>query len=222
MQYGKQKDLVRYQVYVSSFYEAQHSFTDSYLADENGKLIIHFGGHSDGDALGDGAQSAPNDYFPVPSTLHILWFNPLDNQFWQGKFAIPKERLTELFKKCDFIGIRSPVEPEAICPFYKFIINTLPTGQVFVYLGGSQTRFIGQYQAQKTDTDWERFARSRDGYPEMVSGVEPRRQYVDNVKKYFFEDKNGVYKKSTEALKETPPPNDPAYWNRFFKGAEVD
>ncbi|VEF00459.1 DUF2931 family protein [Neisseria canis] len=216
MQYWKQKDWVRYQVYISKFYEAKHSFADTYFTDEKGELIIHFGGNSGGASLGFGSQSSPNDYFPVPSTLHILWFNPLDNQFWQGKFAMPKERLTELFKQCDYISIREK-NSEARCPFDQFIINAVPTGQVFVYLGGWQVRFIGQYQAQKTDTDWERFARGIGGYPEMVSDVEPRRQYVDDAKKHFFEDKNEVHQESIAALKETPPPNDPAYWNRFFK-----
>ena len=214
-EYIKNKDLASYHVAISGFNNIIFDYPGSYLTDEKGKLITYYGGHLGGiGALGFGSQSSGSGQQPLPAGMHIRFFDPIANQFWQGQFTLPQEKLRELFTHCNYVEILRPNRP-TICPFWQLIINATPSGQVFVYAGRNPTRFIGSYQAQKTDMKWEPFYFGL-GYPDKF--VDSREVYVANMRNDFNKDELMALWRNE--LKETPSPYEPAYWQHYFNKYE--
>lgn len=210
--YIKNKDLFYYYVSVSGFNEILFDYQGSYLTDEKGELITYYGGFiGAAGALGFGSQNSGKGWQPLPATMHIRFFDPIADQFWQGKFTLPQEKLKELFTRCEYVEILRPGRP-TICPFSELVVNASPSGQVFVYAGRYPTRFIGVYQAQKTDMEWEPFYFGL-GYPNKF--VDSREVYVTNMRSYFAKNEHREFWRNE--LKETPSPYEPAYWQRYFK-----
>lgn len=104
-----------------------------------------WGGTAVGWAVGDEMQ-------PAPDSLEIRWFSYTEDQFYQGKFLLPQERLHALLKQ----GFWDTENRKQIT-YDDLAISVAPKGAVYVWLRGTPNRvFIGRYQAQPIQYDYER------------------------------------------------------------------
>lgn len=93
-----------------------------------------------------------NEMQPAPDSMEIRWFSYTEDQFWEGKFLLPQQRIYALLKQ----GIWS-AEQQKQLTYSGLSVSVLPTGGVVVWLDGEgQQVLIGRYQAHKVDYDYAR------------------------------------------------------------------
>ena len=87
----------------------------------------------------------------VPATLEISWLSFAENKFYEGKFDLPKEKLTALFKQ----GFIDPITKEKET-YKNIVIGLAPKGTVVVWLlsTGIQTQ-VARFKAHETQIDIE-------------------------------------------------------------------
>jgi hypothetical protein len=95
--------------------------------------------------IGDGINLLPN-------RLTISFFSYTENQFYQGDFELPYDKIFEMFQT----GHYSP-NTEGIITYDTIVVGVAPGGAVAVWLWGIEKNtevFFGQ--AEKVDTPWSR------------------------------------------------------------------
>lgn len=104
-----------------------------------------WGGSAIGWAVGDPLQ-------PAPESLEIRWFSYTEDKFYQGKFLLPQERIHALLKQGYWDD-----ENHKKLTYNALSLSVAPKGAVYVWLRGQSNRvFIGRYQAQEIQYDYER------------------------------------------------------------------
>ena len=207
--YIEKKDLYKYSVYISGFNDILFDYQGSYLTDEKGRVIDYFGGYNaTTGALGHGVQNSGDGYKKLPNMMHVLFFDPIGDQFWKGEFNLPYDKIKVLFSEGYMDVFRKDEKGYSL--FNQLIIVAVPSGQVFVYLGNGQVRFVGGFQAQKINMDWDEFYLGL-GYPKL--GKLDREAYVTDARKYYATTSPFQYGE----LKRDPSAYEAFYWQRYFK-----
>lgn len=87
----------------------------------------------------------------IPSSLEITWLSFAENKFYEGKFELPKEKITVLFKE----GYIDPITNKKDT-YKNIIIGLAPKGTVVVWLlsTGIQTE-VARFKAHETQIDIE-------------------------------------------------------------------
>ncbi|MCB9062811.1 MAG: DUF2931 family protein [Halobacteriovoraceae bacterium] len=86
------------------------------------------------------------DKKPVPNKLEILWFSFTENQFYEGTFELPYEKLKKMFKE----GI--PNEKDT---YPYFVVGVAPGGGLSLWLAGSGNVVeVANFKAKKVDQNW--------------------------------------------------------------------
>ena len=147
------------EVYRGDFY------TDNdWLSIPNGG-IVEAGWGDNGMNMGEGSL--------IPDGFSITYFSYLENKFYTGKFALPKEQIKKIFEK-GLIGYRT----KKYVTYDAMIVGMAPGGVLVVWMMSRDNQIeIGRYQASETDLEWEIFnPRIRiENKNEYVSGVVSRR-----------------------------------------------
>jgi len=93
----------------------------------------------------------------VPELLEIRWFSYTENKFYEGRFPLPQRRLYDLLKTGFWEADLKRHET-----YTGFTASVLPTGEVLVWLDGSNSVFIGRYQAREISYDFAEFIPQAD------------------------------------------------------------
>ncbi|MDH7464190.1 DUF2931 family protein [Chitinophagaceae bacterium 26-R-25] len=95
---------------------------------------------------GGTVSSGPNKK-DVPDSLHLLWRSHAEHKFYRGSFALPKEKITALFKEGFMDTYFDTVRKET---YNKFIVGMAPEGRVTVWLAGAgMQREVARFNAQE-------------------------------------------------------------------------
>jgi len=90
---------------------------------------------------------------PVPERLDILYFSYAEDQFYEGKFALPQQQLYTLLKA----GYWNTDSKQQIT-YNTLVVSVLPKGLVVVWLAGEGRRvLVGQFRAHASDADYQHF-----------------------------------------------------------------
>ncbi|WP_299250055.1 DUF2931 family protein [uncultured Cytophaga sp.] len=118
----------------------------------------------------------------IPDSFSITYFAYMENKFYTGKFALPKQNIEKLFREGVIDYGTKKYET-----YYAMIVGMAPGGVLVVWMQTYDKQVeIGRYQASEMDLDWEIFnPRIRvENKNEYVSGVVSRRTAaVSNFKK---------------------------------------
>lgn len=91
------------------------------------------------------------DTKPLPDRMEITFFSYLEDKFYRGTFALPHERIAELFAA----GYRSFEEDSGRATYNAIVAGVAPGGAVAVWVSGGERQvevFFGQ--AQEAGLDW--------------------------------------------------------------------
>lgn len=91
-----------------------------------------------------------DDTKPLPERLEITFFSYTENQFYQGTFKLPYEKILKLFQA----GYYSPKISENT-NYSEVVVGVAPGGHVSVWLHGiDKTTEVFSVQAKKIEGDW--------------------------------------------------------------------
>ena len=111
-------------------------------------------------AVGDVMQA-------VPDSLELRWFSYTEDKFYEGHFLLPQERLHALLKQGYWNAEEKKHET-----YGDFTVCVAPTGAAYVWLGGTNTVFIGRYQAREIHYDFAQFIPMADRAQVVKEGRE--------------------------------------------------
>jgi len=99
------------------------------------------------------AWAVGEETHPAPERLEILYFSYTENTFYEGKFALPQQRIYDLLKQGFWnTATRQPTT------YNELTVCVLPKGLVVVWLAGpGRQTLVGHYRAQVSNVDWQRF-----------------------------------------------------------------
>lgn len=157
-------------------WQATESAPKGYLMEIlSGSLVYHDGSGSlyvpngvelhNGWGRGRSSHIVGPDLKPLPDRLRISFFSFTENQFYEGDFELPYEKILTFFQN----GYYSPNE-EGDVTYSQIVVGVAPGGAVSVWLRGLNRItevFFGQ--ANKVDIEWKRLAQSADT---------PRSEYI--------------------------------------------
>lgn len=123
----------------------------------DGKNIVVPSGHylnSEGPWFTSGiAWAVGEETQPAPERLEILYFSHTENQFYEGKFALPQQHIYELLK-AGFWDTKKAAQTT----YNELTVSVLPKGLVVVWLvGPGRQTLVGHYRAHLSNADYQRF-----------------------------------------------------------------
>ena len=101
---------------------------------------------------------------PVPDSLHLRWFAWAENQFYEGRFALPQRKIYDLLKQ----GFWDQ-ERRQHTTYSSLTVCVLPKGGVVVWLGGGNQVLVGRFQGRPINYDWLRYSAGRDDRAQLVA-----------------------------------------------------
>ena len=93
-----------------------------------------------------------NEQQAVSDSLEILYFSYLEDELYEGTFALPQQKLHQLLKAGYWNTSTGQAET-----YDEFTVCVLPTGGVVVWLSGLRKVVVGRFQAQEIQYDFKRF-----------------------------------------------------------------
>lgn len=110
-----------------------------------------FGNSAIGWGVGDENQ-------PAPDSLELIYFSYAEDQFYEGRFALPQQKIHALLKQGFW-----DTEKGAATTYDELTVCVLPKGAVVVWLTGAGKKvLVGRFQASAANTDFRRFYRTGD------------------------------------------------------------
>ena len=104
---------------------------------------------------------------PVPDSLELRWFSYAEDKFYEGHWLMPQERLHALLKQGYWNAEEQKHET-----YGDFTVCVAPTGAAYVWLGGTNSVFIGRYQAREIQYDFAQFIPMADRAQVVKEGRE--------------------------------------------------
>lgn len=188
-------------------YDALYESTNSYFMDKTGKPILYFGGQiGGGGGWGDGSQNTSlSDYHIAPSAVKVRWYSPVEDQFWEGVFQLPKERIYREFKNGYWnVGTNKHAYPN------NLTLNVTPGGLVVIWVGGgARQTVVGEYQAERITMDWTEFAKR-----EFYSPDKTKEEYRGNILEGIKEDED-IPEAEKQAILSGNYAKDASYWHQL-------
>ncbi|MDH7463417.1 DUF2931 family protein [Chitinophagaceae bacterium 26-R-25] len=151
--------------------------------------IINVGWGNDAGLVGAGP-----DKKAVPDSLYLLWRSHAEHKFFKGSFALPKEKITALFKE-GFMDTYFDTVRKAT--YDLFIIGMGPEGRVTVWLqgGSGMQQEVAQFRAKEVTVKPEDLAPIEvylfnDGFDEsvMTDSMIIKKHYKDKLAQYGLPD----------------------------------
>ena len=94
------------------------------------------------------------DQKPLPDSMEVLFFSYLEDRFYHGRFALPRDSITRLFRE----GFPRTFGRSPHDTYTSLVAGVAPGGAVAVWASGSERQvevFFGQAQPA-TDLDWHK------------------------------------------------------------------
>jgi hypothetical protein len=90
---------------------------------------------------------------PVPDSLSITWLSYAENKFYRGRFALPEQKISELFKK-GFLDHHTNKQRN-----YDYLtLGMTPGGTVVLWLAGGHKQVeVGKFQAKEVQLTAQEF-----------------------------------------------------------------
>ena len=101
---------------------------------------------------GASGTSMPGGHVAAPDSLELLWFSYADDQFYEGHFLLPQQRMQALLQT-GFWDTRTRQHDT----YTQLTVCLLPKGGVVLWLTGGNRVLVGHYQATATDFDFHLF-----------------------------------------------------------------
>lgn len=126
---------------------------DLHYHDGSGSLYVPNGSDiSNGWGLGISSHVTGEQYKPLPNKLTLTFFSYLENQFYQGRFDLPYDKILSMFKT----GYATPEGKHTT--YDTVIVGVAPGGAVAVWLAGQyKTTEVFFGQAEKINLEWSHF-----------------------------------------------------------------
>ena len=120
-----------------------------------------------------------DDTKPLPERLEITFFSYTENQFYQGNFDLPYEKILKLFQA----GYYSP-KVSRNANYNEVVVGIAPGGHVSVWLNGiDKTTEVFSTQAEKLEGDWKEIIDNSDiSRIDYIQGVLERRMKSEQLK----------------------------------------
>ena len=95
---------------------------------------------------------------PAPDSLEILYFSYTEDKFYEGRFALPQQRLHDLLKAGFW-----DTEKSQVVTYDELSVCVLPKGMVVVWLtGAGRQTLVGRFPASESNADFARFYPNAD------------------------------------------------------------
>ncbi|MDY0990515.1 DUF2931 family protein [Flavobacterium sp. CFBP9031] len=128
------------------------------------------------------ARSWASEPKPAPDHLSITWFSETENKIYAGEFALPQQKIYNLFKEgyMDY-GIPNDSDDgkETLHweTYSSLTVGLAPKGMVVVWINGQNKVEIGRYQARELDRKeanevFKRHFKSSGDMPETIDKSE--------------------------------------------------
>ena len=94
-----------------------------------------------------------DDFKPVPVRLEVTWASFVENKFYTGSWALPKEKMTKLFKE-GVVNYKTKKKSR----YSRIKVGLAPGGVAVVWMYGEGNQVeIGRYQAKETQVSMKDF-----------------------------------------------------------------
>ena len=103
----------------------------------------------------------------VPDSLELRWFSYTEDKFYEGHFLLPQQRLHALLQQGYWNAEEKKHET-----YQSFTVCVAPTGAAYVWLAGTNTVFVGRYQAREIQFDFKEFIPMADRAQVVKEGRE--------------------------------------------------
>lgn len=93
------------------------------------------------------------DQKSLPDSMEVVFFSYLEDRFYRGRFALPRDSIARLFAQ----GYRSFLTPSGHATYDALVAGVAPGGAVAVWASGGERQvevFFGK--AEPADLDWHR------------------------------------------------------------------
>jgi len=118
-----------------------------------GAIRVPSGYFLESDWTGSGTVEDGGDAFhAAPDSLHLLWYAYAEDRFYQGDFALPRQRIHALLKAGYWDDDYNKHDT-----YGDITICTLPGGGVVVWLSGGNKVVLGRYQGHAVAYDFASF-----------------------------------------------------------------
>lgn len=101
---------------------------------------------------GASGTTMPGGRTAAPDSLELLWFSYADDQFYEGHFLLPQQRMQDLLQ-AGFWDTRTQKHDT----YKQLTVSLLPKGGVVLWLTGGNKVLVGHYQAVPTQFDFKLF-----------------------------------------------------------------
>jgi len=164
---------------------------------DGGSVPVPSGGDIDnGWGTAISSQAIGDDTKPLPTSLSIVFFSYLENQFYRGRFTLPYETMLRLFRA----GHYSHKVNKHIT-YNTIVVGVAPGGVVAVWLQSlDKTTEVFFGQAEKADLDWSL----------ITNNPMPREEYISRRIRYSLETPEAI-----AAMKKNGPPANPGQRLRY-------
>lgn len=140
---------------------------------------MSYTGGSNWTGSGNGWASDPK---PAPDHLSITWFSEAENKIYEGNFALPQQKIYNLFKEGymrygfadDNEDSKETLHKET---YSSLTVGLAPKGMVVVWMDGQNKVELGRYQARELDRKeanevFKRHFKSSGDMPETIDKFE--------------------------------------------------
>lgn len=120
--------------------------------DDSGSLYVPNGSSiAHGWGIGRGSHIVGPDLKPLPKNLNITFFSYTENQFYQGRFDLPYDKILKLFQE----GYDDPIDGGRET-YNALVVGVAPGGAVAVWAQGAlRTTEVFFGQAEKIAGNWD-------------------------------------------------------------------
>ncbi len=94
------------------------------------------------------------DLKPLPDKLDITFFSYLEDQFYEGRFDLPYDKILRLFQEVEARPKEKDLEGRVIPNDFRIIVGVAPGGTVAVWVRANGTKEVFFGQAKKVDLDF--------------------------------------------------------------------
>ena len=94
------------------------------------------------------------DLKSLPDKLDIIFFSYLEDQFYQGSFDLPYDKILKLFQESEAKPKKQDREGKDMTTSYSMMVGVAPGGTVAVWMRGEGNREVFFGKAKKVEMDF--------------------------------------------------------------------
>lgn len=106
---------------------------------------------------------------PLPDRLDITFFSYLEDQFYQGSFDLPYDKILAIFSEEEAKPKKLNADGKGIPVHFKIIVGVAPGGTVAVWASANGNKEVFFGQAKKVEMDYAKNVFDVDNHEERVA-----------------------------------------------------